>query len=72
MPLRMLPMHSSTGKGVSVDFIENSEPAWHMRMKPWHWPADSVVSAEIQQPAKEESQVREPVGANGYVGYAEI
>lgn len=34
-----------------------------MRMKPWHWPADSVVSAEIQQPAKEESQVREPVGA---------
>ena len=43
-----------------------------MRMKPWHWPEDSVVSAEIQQPAKEESQVREPVGANGYVGYAEI
>lgn len=33
---------------------------------------DIRVAAEIQQPAKEESQVREPVGANGYVGYAEI
>ena len=43
-----------------------------MKMKPWHWPADSAVSAEIPQPAKEESQVREPADASGCTGHAEI